>query len=206
MIRLLFLSALLLASALPAAAQTDGGSPSDDLGTPTTRDSVYYTMDDGIMTKEEMEEEATYIFNMCNLNSTRRNMFNCQCLAGAFLKKREALGPMVPQSDILYELTIGKPADCANTDELAGESYKSCMEVMAPHRSYESEEDTIAYCECTANKVAKDFTKRPALAPAYVRVLTYEAYLYCDKPENRAKKPAEAKAESPPQVPAKTAN
>ncbi|HEU4838577.1 MAG TPA: hypothetical protein VFS88_04100 [Micavibrio sp.] len=210
MIRLLFLTILLSVSALPSAAQTDGGDtektmPSiPDLGSAVTRDSVYFTMDDGIMTPNEMEKEATYIFNMCDLNVAQKNMFNCQCLAGAFLKKREALGPTVPQFDILYDLTLGHPVDCANTEALAGTTYKACMDFMTPHRSYESPEENIAYCECTANKVANDFTKTPALAPAYVRHLTYESYLYCNDPQNREKKAAQAKTETLPYV--KTAN
>lgn len=209
MIRLFFLTILLFALPHPAAAQTDGGTRPFDtdtngLGSALTRDSVYYTMDDGIMSPAEMEEEATYIFNMCDRNFAQKNMFNCQCLAGAFLKKREALGPTVPQSSILYDLTLGNPADCANSESLAGETYKSCMEVMAPNRDYESKEDNIAYCECTANKVAKDFARDPALAPSYVRGLTYEAFLYCDNPQNRPKKPVEAKADVLPQT--RTAN
>lgn len=204
MIRLLFLTILLCVSALPAAAQTDGGDKErampaiPNLGSAVTRDSVYFTMDDGIMTPDEMEEEATYIFNMCDLNVTQRNMFNCQCLAGAFLKKREALGPTVPQFDILQDLTLGHPVDCANTEALAGQTFKACMDFMAPHRSYESREDNIAYCECTANKVANDFTRDPALAPSYVRRLTYTSFLYCNDPQNRQKKTDQAKAEFQP--------
>ena len=204
MIRLLFLTILLSVSALPAAAQTDGGDKEStrpaipNLGSAVTRDSVYFTMDDGIMSPDEMEKEYTYIFNMCDLNVVQKNMFNCQCLAGAFLKKREALGPMVPQFDILQDLTLEHPVDCANSEALAGTTFKACMESMAPQRSYESREDNIAYCECTANKVAKDFTRTPALAPSYVRWLTYNSYLYCNDPQNRVKKTDQAKTEFPP--------
>jgi hypothetical protein len=212
MIRLLFLTILLCASPLPAAAQNDDGDQEQtrpaipDLGSAVTRDSVYFTMDDGIMTPDEMEEEATYIFNMCDLNVAQRNMFNCQCLAGAFLKKREALGPTVPQFDILQDLTLGHPVDCANAEALAGQTFKACMDFMTPHRTYESKEDNIAYCECTANKVAKDFTRTPALAPAYVRRLTYNSYLYCNDPQNREKNASHAKTETLPSPYTKTAN
>ncbi len=165
------------------------------------KDSVFYTMDDGIMSPEEMEMEADQIFKLCRTNSFQRTNFNCECLAGAFLIEREKRGPMIPQSQIVADITKNKPAACADTVSIAGKTYTSCMVNNKASRSLTN--DAAEYCTCVGNKVAKDFEKNPRLTPAYVRRLNFDAMLFCQKPENR---PNTASAEAAKAEKAKTAN
>lgn len=182
MIRL-FLSLALLAF-LPSSAM----AANDDI---MMRDSVYYTWDDGVMSPEEMEMEANDVYRLCNSNVSQRNLFKCECLAGAFLLKREKLGPVASQHSILKELTLVKPPlECANTDAVAGDAYTMCMGSVAP--LYPNATDNPEYCECVANKVAKEFARAPMMAPSYVRSLTHGSLVFCKTPQNRPKK-AEAK-------------
>ena len=52
------------------------------------KDSIDYTIDDGKMSKAEMEEEARSMQQLCALNPYQSNFFDCDCVAGAFLLKR----------------------------------------------------------------------------------------------------------------------
>lgn len=179
---------------LPAPAMAEEG----DL---LMNDSVYYTMDDGIMTPEEMELEANQIYRMCDLNHFQKNNYNCECLAGAFLIEREKLGPMVPQINIFNDITRTKPVACANTERIAGSNYTSCMNMAGRRRAMKG--DAHEYCTCVGNKVANDFTKNPRLVSSHIKVLNYNALLFCEKPENR---PKTASSEAAKIQDSKTAN
>lgn len=149
-------------------------------------DSVYYTMDDGIMSPEEMELEAGQIFQMCQMNHFQKTNYDCECLAGAFLIQREKLGPMVPQSQIFDDLTLKNPvSECADTVSIAGTTYSMCLRQNGQRRA--ANNDAPEYCGCVANKVALDFKKRPRLTPGYVQSLTYNSMVHCNNPENRPK-------------------
>jgi hypothetical protein len=147
------------------------------------KDSVYFTIDDGIQTPEEMEEESLFVYTMCQRNAYQSLYFNCECLAGAFLTEREKLGPMVTQFEIMERLTKSNSAMCGNTEAIAGSAYKACMEYAGTSR--ELELDNEDYCACAANKMANDFTKRPRLSTRYVRSLRVNSMLHCREPANR---------------------
>ncbi len=148
------------------------------------KDSVYFTMDDGIQDKEEMEEEADYLFGLCKGNAYQALYFDCECLAGAFLQQREKLGPTTPQQDIMYRLTKSGNATCANSAAIAGEGYKNCLEYTATARELASDNEEL--CTCVGNKTAKDFAKRPRFDIGYIRKMKQGAMRYCLRPENRA--------------------
>jgi len=159
----------------------------DDL---TVKDSVYYTLDDGIMTPDEMEAEASYMYRLCSENPYQKVYFDCACLAGAFLIQREKLGPMVPQYEIFDSLTKSRnPPKCGNTVAIAGETYKNCLEFSRTYR--ELERDNIEYCECVSNDVARNFERSPQLSTDYVGILNSNALTFCSDPKNRPKKSAQ---------------
>lgn len=167
-------------------------------------DSVYYTMDDGIMSPEEMELEADQIYQSCEMNHFQRRNFDCGCMAGAFLIEREKRGPMVPQLQILNDITKTKPVDCANTVSIAGNAYSSCVRQSKQRRALKNDVDE--YCTCVANKVANDFKKRPRLTTGHLQVLTYNSMLHCQAPENRPKTASSEAAKEADAVMSKTAN
>lgn len=171
------------------------------------KDSIDYTLDDGVMSKEEMQQEAEYIFGLCSQNAYQRLYFDCKCLSGAFLLERERLGPTAMQSIILQNLTQSNNAKCANVESAANESYKSCMGYSKTYRKFETDHEEL--CTCTANRAATNFGKKPWLESSYIRSLNTAALMHCMKPENRAtdkaekeelkKRKAETVKTSPPQ-------
>lgn len=175
---------LIVFSGLSSAA----ARANDDL---VMRDSVYYTWDDGIMSPEEMEMEANDVRRLCEANASQKNLFNCECLAGAFLQQREKYGPTMRQSQIFTDITLKNPVkSCANAVMVAGNSYTNCLEQTASLRPLAKSADNEEYCVCVSNKVAKEFEQYPAMSPSYVRELNYNALLHCDDPQNRQKKSA----------------
>ena len=149
----------------------------------TFKDSVYYTLDDGIMSPEEMEAEANDVYRLCDMNPYQKTFINCECLAGAFLIQREKSGPVTPQFEILDALAKNKGANCANTEEVAGITYENCMDFADTYR--ELERDNPEFCECVANRVALRFRRTPVLEPAYISDLNVEAMGFCTTPQNR---------------------
>lgn len=189
--RLAFLAALIL---LPAHAMAQAP------GTYIVKDSVYFTMDDGIQSPEEMEEEALYVKGSCESNAYQKLYFDCACLAGAFLQQREKLGPMTPQHNILEMLTKSRRATCANATQIAGLAYKDCLDYAAMSRELETDQENESYCACTGNKTAKDFARAPRFDIGYIRRVKSQAMSYCLIPENRARVSASA-APSPGALP-----
>ena len=151
----------------------------------THKDSIDYTIDDGKMSTEEMEEEAEYIYALCAQNSYQSLYFDCKCLSGAFLLERERLGPTALQSGIMENLTQSNNAKCANIEGFAGESYKSCMSYAKSYREFEKDNDEL--CTCAANRAANNFKQKPWLDSSYIRSTNTGALMYCLDVNNRAK-------------------
>jgi hypothetical protein len=210
LIRLLFLFLLVLAP--PAIAQEDVDESADPRNQFAIQDSVFFTLDDGVMTRAEMEQEAQYIFGQCGMNPYRSLYFDCECLSGAFLLERERLGPTVPQFEIMEQLTRSGKSACANTANMAGESYRNCMEMRRTFFAMASPERNEEICSCAGRKAAFDFSERPVQSPSYTASLMSEAMVYCEDPENRKRiaasvsgqgaEPA-ASQEAPPLIPPK---
>lgn len=196
-----FISALALLFFLPLPAHAQDN---------TIKDSVYFTMDDGIESPKEMEEESQYVYDICMANAYEKKYFDCRCLSGAFLIEREKVGPTVTQSEILDKFTTSSDAKCANTDEIAGTAYQNCIDFQKTYHELSSDEENDSYCTCTANLVAKNFTKAPGLDMGLVSMYTTNAMTYCLDPARRVKK--DAGADTTPakpaaaEVPPKSAN
>jgi hypothetical protein len=141
------------------------------------KDSYYFMADDGEQSQEEMEEEAEYVFQTCDNNTYQKNYFDCQCVAGAFLQQREKVGGVVPQEEILSNITRTNKAQCANTIEIAGEAYEDCQRYVSMFREYEK--DNEEYCSCVGNTVAKRFSKAPYLRTTYIRKIRTDAIVEC---------------------------
>lgn len=165
------LSALLLLFFLPLSPALAQGTGH------VVKDSIYFTLDDGEQSPEEMVEEAEYVYEMCNLNSYQKLYFDCACLAGAFLQKREAAGPTLLQEEILHQLTKTRNATCANTAAIAGRAYKDCLDFAGTMR--ETATDNEEFCSCTANKTAQDFAANPRLNIRYIRRVRGQAIDHC---------------------------
>ena len=162
------------------------------------KNSIDYMMDDGKMSPEEMIEEAQYVYDLCSNNDFQRTYFDCRCVSGAFLQKREKVGPMMPQSMLVDQVINNRSPSCANTAGIAGNAYDSCMVYSTRFREFEK--DNADYCECVANRVANVFTKTPALSTGYIEGITSSALTFCENPANRPLKPAAAS--SPTATPA----
>ncbi len=141
------------------------------------QDSLDYTLDDGKMSKEEMKKEAEYIYGLCATNVFQKTYFNCKCLAGEFLAEREKLGPTALQYDIMQRLTQSGKGKCGNIEQVAGESYNSCLMYSRAFRELAKDHETM--CQCAANKVAENFRKKPLLDPSYVSSLNAKALIQC---------------------------
>ena len=167
---------------------------------------VDYTLDDGVMSKDEMELEAQDMYKLCENNAYQRRYFKCECLAGAFLQQREKLGPMVEQYDIFKTITNSKETDarCANTEEVAGRAFKACLSFTRNYARMEFNKDNEDYCTCAANKVARDYSKAPRLSGSYVEALRMNAMTLCKDPEGRKKLKAEGAREDAQAAQAKT--
>jgi hypothetical protein len=90
---------------------------------------------------------------------------------------------MIPQFDIMERLTKTRDAVCANTEAIAGNIYKDCMDYSSVSR--EIEPDNEEYCSCAANKMANDFTRRPRLNLRYIRNLRTDSMVMCRDPSKR---------------------
>jgi hypothetical protein len=180
---------LTLLVSFPALAQQQ---PTQKKGPPPQtfdgelRDSIYYTLDDGVMTKEEMEEEARYIYDNCQKNPFQSAYMNCECISGAFLIRREKEGPMTSQASILENISLSGQVQCANTEAIAGKTYEECM--MESKYFRETATDNEEYCTCVANQVANEFSKKPIGNPSYVSELASNAKYDCE-PGRKARTP-----------------
>lgn len=145
------------------------------------KDSIYFTLDDGIMSEAEMAEEARYVHKQCASHLYQSRFFDCACIAGAFLNERERRGPMILQSTILSDLFRdgGKTANCANKPLIAGTVYEDCMGYAAVFRRHEKTNED--FCQCTANRVARDFNTYPYLRVSYIERLQVNALVSCEQ-------------------------
>lgn len=180
MMRMRFLPVILaLLTALPAAAQQAGEAG----GTPPPAESggLYFSPDNATMTPLDMAREAEEVHNLCESHSYQRIYFDCACIAGAFLRERERVGPLVAQSSIITELfrTGGTLAKCGNGPAIAGEMYGFCQSHVAVFRPYETTNED--YCQCAANRMARDFMDYPYLRTAYINRLRVNAMLACEE-------------------------
>lgn len=176
MMRLFLIPALLICLSFPALAQDEENDPR------VVKDSIYFTMDDGVMTLDEMKEETRYIHGKCMNHLYQNTYFDCACIAGAFLNEREKRGPMVLQETILTELyrTGGETtAKCGNAPVIAGAVYNDCMEYSRVFRRLENNNEQ--YCQCAGNRVARDFSEYPYLRTAYIERLRVNAMLTCGR-------------------------
>jgi len=158
---------------------TDGYNP--DLkfdGQP--RDSFYYMKDDGIFSDEEKDEEAMYIYQKCNGNFLRRQYFDCSCIAGQFRLERDSKY-LIPQSSILNKVYSGRDSMCANTVNIAGNSYQKCVQYSSIYRPRISKKQNEDYCVCVANRFANNFSKEPALDLRYIENIETGAMLSCNR-------------------------
>ena len=141
------------------------------------KDTYYFLKGDGEFTDEEKDEEAQYIFGLCQENVMQRAYFSCECIAGAFRVKRDTDEQIRPQSSILNELFDGEASMCVDKPKIAGLSYKFCADYakISSSRASKNEE----YCSCVGNRVASQFEKNPLLRTHHVERLRTNALTSC---------------------------
>ena len=142
------------------------------------KDSIYFMLDDGELSPEEMDEEAMYVFGQCSGNFIQRVYFNCSCISGAFRQEREKQGAFVPQSIIVDDLFNDNERGCANSIGIAGETYRFCNEYARTFRSRNKNNEQ--YCSCVANTMARSFKKDPYLGTRHIEKLRGDAMLSCN--------------------------
>lgn len=142
------------------------------------KDSYYFMKDDNEFSAEEKDEEALYVFEKCSSNAFQNLYFDCSCIAGAYRQERDN-GPIIPQNNLLNSLYTKKDRGCANTVGIAGDSYKFCKNFANAFRSRDTNNEP--FCECVANDVAKNFSKKPYLDVRYFEDLKSDALFTCGK-------------------------
>ena len=153
-------------------------------------DNIDY-LSDGVMTQDEMEQEAAGVERMCNLNAYQNELYDCGCFSAAFLIERERLGPLPGRQRILLDLTGSeKIKSCINAPNIAGNFYRQCRSYMANYNDLNR--NVEPYCDCVGNRVARQFGKRPAMSPDYMAVLYSHALSWCENPANQPKRTSAA--------------
>jgi len=147
------------------------------------KDSIYFMMDDGEMSPEEMQEEAIYVKEQCQNNPVKGLYYNCECIAGAFLMRRELIGPMYPQNNLVYDIFTDDSINCAYPEQIAASGYATCQEYVRFFRTRRDDNDE--YCECVGNRLAITFSEDPRLKTDYIENLRADARKYCEDPGNR---------------------
>ena len=142
------------------------------------KDSFYFMKDDNEFSDEEKDEEALYVHGICQQNVFQRTYFDCACIAGAFRQERDK-EDLVPQANLLNSLYSDKRQECINKVAIAGDAYEFCQHYARTYRS--REKNNQQYCECVANKVARDFAKRPELRANYISALQTDALISCGR-------------------------
>lgn len=140
------------------------------------KDSFYFMKDDGEFSDEEKDEEAEYIYQTCNNNSIQSTYFDCACLAGAFRQERDK-EKLVPQANLINSVLTDNSRGCANTAQIAGETYEFCTEYARSFRS--RKKDNEGYCKCVANTMANSFKKNPIMRRKNIQNLRTEALGAC---------------------------
>lgn len=102
--------------------------------------------------KPEHIEEAFSLYDECKSSDMVERFYNCDCLSANFLDLR-ARAPQARQDS----LVASARRKCANTTEIAGGAYQSCLG-WAPQIRTDYED----FCSCYANSYAKDFSRTPS--------------------------------------------
>lgn len=142
------------------------------------KDAFYFMKDDNEFSPEEMDEEAMFIYDRCQKNSTHSVYFDCACIAGAFRQEREKVNYGRSQADIYNSLLTDENRGCTNTTQIAGESYQFCTEYARYYREREKNNEQL--CECVAKTVAKEFAKKPYMGLRHIENLRSDAIISCD--------------------------
>lgn len=140
------------------------------------RDSLDFLADDGIMTQEEMEEEAMGIYNRCVADIVKSSFFDCECVGGAFLTAREAAGPYETQYNLMKGIYNGMP-ECVDSPTIAGKAFEECM--MFSKISRRTATNNPEYCTCVAHGTVEQFSQSPSLYSRTIERMKGQAQSLC---------------------------
>lgn len=116
---------------------------------------------------KEMQE----IQKNCERNYFYSSFHDCKCVAVKFLDARMKSDPDVPKERIFTQIA----GQCVDEPSIAGYIYKSCADYMQHTRP----SDYVSFCRCSANDVAKSYTKAPVMNLRYIEGLRRNAFVKC---------------------------
>lgn len=147
----------------PAFAQIEGA-----------KDSIDY-MEDGEMTIEEMQQEADFVGQECEITPGNPVYYDCECVAANFFQIREREGPFVLKQDIVpqaYER-------CPNTAGVAGMYYGHCVYMRGITNPSDTKKEAEDYCACVSNTLARAYGENPSTRNQYLQSLYVNAVQEC---------------------------
>lgn len=130
-----------------------------------------------------LTREASEVAANCDMNVYMKQYFKCGCIARAFQKVRERLGPGAPAWKISETITNSADVDpaCANTDVIRTRAIRSCGGFVAGYESAPRDIKTNKqrYCQCVGDRMSGAFAKAPRLASGYIEGLRSSAMTTC---------------------------
>jgi hypothetical protein len=140
------------------------------------KNSYYFMKDDGIFSDEEKDEEAMYVYEQCSKDHYKSTYRDCECVAGSFRRERDN-EKLAPQDYILRNIYSKNNQQCINSPAIAASNYDFCIETIPVIRPREKNNEK--FCECVANKVAKNFGDNPSLNTRFIEQLRKDAFMSC---------------------------
>jgi hypothetical protein len=114
--------------------------------------------------------EMKEIERNCTNNHFYSSFHDCKCITVKFLDARLKSDPDVPKERIFNDVA----GQCPDEAGIAGYIYKSCAAYMDTVRK-----DYVSFCTCTANDVAKAYTRTPVMNLRYIEMLRRNAFTNC---------------------------
>ena len=145
---------------------------------PRTPPSLDNYWRDDEFSEEEKDEEALYIYALCDANYIHRQYYDCACISGAFRAARET-NETEQYAPLLTRLYNNPETQCVNKVGLAGKTYLECIEDSKIMRSRNSSESNEQYCSCLANGTVREFSADPSLNLRFMRNAYVDAALAC---------------------------
>lgn len=133
----LFLCVLMFFSASPVLSQTYYELPKKNIKVDPTPEQI---------------DESFAVHDQCLRSDMVQRFYDCDCLSANFLDLR-ARAPSARQDSLLSSAQ----KKCANTTNIAGDAYQSCLGWATRLRT-----DYERFCSCYANTYAKNFAQRPS--------------------------------------------
>lgn len=115
-------------------------------------------------------EEMQNVEDNCRANYFYSSFHDCRCVAVKFVDARMRNDPAIPKERIFEQVAT----QCPDEPSIAGFIYKSCADYMKTIRK-----DYVGFCKCSANNVARAYSKTPVMNMRYIEGLRRNAFVTC---------------------------